>query len=84
VLRDTPALIADYFKNMAAQPQARVEITSSKLQLWGDLATASGVYTFTDVRNGTNVRRPARFTFVFQRQSGRWLIVDHHSSAMPG
>ena len=84
VLRDTPALIADYFKNMAAQPQARVEITSSKVQLWGDMAAATGVYTFTDVRNGTTVRRPARFTFVFQRQGGRWLIVDHHSSAMPG
>jgi uncharacterized protein (TIGR02246 family) len=83
VLRDTPALIADYFKNMAAQPQARVEISSSKVQVWGDIAAASGIYTFTDVRNGETVRRPARFTFVFQRQDGRWVIVDHHSSAMP-
>jgi uncharacterized protein (TIGR02246 family) len=82
-LRDTPALIAEYFKNMAAQPQARVEIAAPKVQIWGDLAAASGIYTFTDVRNGDTVRRPARFTFVFQRRGGRWVIVDHHSSAMP-
>jgi hypothetical protein len=26
---------------------------------------------------------PARFSFVYRNRDGRWLIVDHHSSAIP-
>ena len=40
-------------------------------------------YTFSDVREGRTVPRPARFTLVFRNQAGKWLIVAHHSSAMP-
>jgi|SRR5690348_5193617 uncharacterized protein (TIGR02246 family) len=82
-LRDTPALIADYFKSSASQPNARVEIGEFKVRVWGDTAASTGSYTFTDLRDGQTIRRPARFSFVFRLVNGRWLIADHHSSSAP-
>lgn len=82
-LRDTPALIGEYFKNSPSQPNARVELGDFKVRVWGDTAASTGTYTFTDMRDGQTVRRPARFSFVFHQQNGRWMIVDHHSSSVP-
>jgi uncharacterized protein (TIGR02246 family) len=83
VLRDTPELIADYFKNAPSQPDARVELGEFKVRVWGDTAASTGSYTFTDTRDGQTTRRPARFSFTYRRTGGRWLIVDHHSSTVP-
>jgi uncharacterized protein (TIGR02246 family) len=82
-LRDTPALIGEYFKNSPSQPNSRVELGDFKVRVWGDTAASTGSYTFTDMREGQTVRRPARFSLVFHRQNGRWMIVDHHSSSVP-
>jgi uncharacterized protein (TIGR02246 family) len=82
-LRDTPALIADYFKSSPSQPNARVELGEFKVRVWGDTAASTGSYTFTDTRDGQAVRRPARFSFVYRLVNGRWTIVDHHSSSAP-
>lgn len=82
-LRATPEEIADYFKTAPAQPNGRVEFGDFKVRVWGDVAVSTGGYTFTDVRDGQTIRRPARFSFVFRRVNGQWLIVDHHSSAVP-
>lgn len=40
-----------------------------------------GVYTFTKGSDGSTVQ--ARYTFNYARESGRWMIKKHHSSAMP-
>lgn len=82
-LRDTPALIGDYFKSSSSQPNARVELGEVKVRVWDDTAASTGSYTFTDLRDGQTVRRPARFSFVFHKENGRWMIVDHHSSSVP-
>ena len=82
-LRDTPALIAEYFKPAPSQPNARVELGDMKVRVWNDTAAATGSYTFTDLRDAQTVRRPARFSFVYRLVNGRWLIVDHHSSSVP-
>jgi uncharacterized protein (TIGR02246 family) len=83
VLRNTPELIAEYFAGLPSRPNERVERGPSSPRVYGDLAIDSGSYTFTDMREGQPVRRPARFTFVYRRENGRWMIVDHHSSAAP-
>jgi uncharacterized protein (TIGR02246 family) len=83
ILRDTPQLIGEYFQSSASQPNARVELGEFKVRVWGDTAASTGSYTFTDMRDGQTIRRPARFSFVYRRQNGRWMIVDHHSSSVP-
>lgn len=82
-IRATPAAIADYFKDAAKRPDARVAVADQVVRVVGEMAVATGSYTFTDVREGKEVSNPARFTFVFQRRGGRWLIASHHSSRVP-
>lgn len=79
----TPTAVWDYFKNAAARPNARVVIGEQHIRVFGDTAFNSGYYTFMDVRDGQAVSRPSRFTLVFHRKAGKWLVVAHHSSAMP-
>ena len=78
-----PTAVRQYFKNAASRPNARVVIGEQHIRVFGDTAFSSGYYTFTDVREGQLVPRPARFTFVLHRKAGTWLVVAHHSSAMP-
>jgi len=51
--------------------------------VYGDMAINTGSYTFSQVDDGKEVLRPARFSFVYRKTGGKWLIVDHHSSAVP-
>ena len=78
-----PNAVWEYFKNAASRPNARVVIGEQHIRVFGDTASSSGYYTFTDVRDGQIVPRPARFTLVFHNKAGKWLVVAHHSSAMP-
>gem|GEM_PF-258423 len=77
------AEIREYFKDAASRPNARVVIGEQHIRVYGETAFNSGYYTFTDVREGQVVPRPARFTLVFHRKAGEWLIVAHHSSVTP-
>jgi uncharacterized protein (TIGR02246 family) len=82
-IRATPATIADYFKDAAKRPDARVTVTDQFVRVVGEMAVNTGSYTFTDVRESKNVSNPSRFTFVFQYRDGRWHIASHHSSRVP-
>src|SRR6188768_223988 len=46
ILRDTPALIGEYFKSAPSQPNARVELGDFKVRVWDDTAASTGSYTF--------------------------------------
>jgi uncharacterized protein (TIGR02246 family) len=81
-LRDTPALIRDYFKGVPTSSMT-VAVTGSRVRVLGDVAVNTGYYTFTAMRNGQPDPRPARFSFTYRLRDGRWLIVDHHSSSVP-
>ena len=54
-----------------------------RIRVYGDVAINTGAYTFSEMRDDKPLVRPARFSFVFRKRDGRWLIVDHHSSAVP-
>jgi hypothetical protein len=51
--------------------------------VYGEMAINTGSYTFSNVRDGQPVTRPARFSFTYRQRDGRWMIVDHHSSDVP-
>ena len=71
--------IEDYFVHFLAKgPQGKID--ESNVRIFGDLAINSGVYTFT-FKDGAIVQ--ARFTYVYRWNNQRWMIIEHHSSAMP-
>jgi uncharacterized protein (TIGR02246 family) len=83
VLRDSPALVREYFKGLANAGDSRMAVGEHRVQLLGDVAINSGFYIRTSTVDGKTVQTPARFTFVYARRQGQWLIVAHHSSALP-
>lgn len=71
--------IEDYFVHFLAKgPQGKID--EANIRTFGDLAINSGVYTFS-FKDGAVVQ--ARYTYVYRWNGQRWLIVEHHSSAMP-
>lgn len=83
VLRDTPELVKDYFKNLPDLGDSTITVGEHRVQVLGDVAINTGFYTRSSTQNGKLVRNPARFTFVYQLREGKWMIVEHHSSALP-
>ena len=83
VIRDSPALVRDYFKGLANLGNSTMATGEHRVQLFGDIAINSGYYTRTSTDNGKTTENRARFTFVYARRNGTWLIVAHHSSAFP-
>lgn len=83
-LRDNPSMVRDYFKILSTVPPSyKAVLGEQRIRVYGDMAINTGTYTFSQVDNGKEVLRPARFSFVYRNRGGRWLIVDHHSSAVP-
>lgn len=78
-VRHNHAEIEDYFVHFLAKgPQGKID--ESNVRRFDDIAINSGVYTFT-FNDGVSVQ--ARFTYVYQWDGKRWMIIEHHSSAMP-
>lgn len=71
--------IEDYFVHFLAKGPKGV-INESNIRIFGNIAINSGVYTIT-FTDGNLIQ--ARFTFVYHWNGHRWLIEEHHSSAMP-
>jgi uncharacterized protein (TIGR02246 family) len=79
-----PDAIAEYFKNVGATPNNRVVMGEQHVRVYGDIGINSGTYTFNNVRpDGTVFPVAARYSFVFRKQGGKWMIVEHHSSRLP-
>jgi uncharacterized protein (TIGR02246 family) len=84
VLRDKPELIRDYYKLLQTVPPSyKATLGEQRIRVYGDTAIDTGTYTFSEMHDGKEVVRPARFSFVYHYRMGRWWIVDHHSSASP-
>lgn len=82
-IRDTPALVQAYFENLKNRPTVRLVIDEQHIRVYGDTAVNTGRYSVHEVKDGQPTVRPLRFSFTYHRRDGRWLIVSHHSSAMP-
>jgi len=80
----TPAGIQQYFERACTtNPKSTVELGQQLVRFYGDTAVSSGTYAFTVFPGGQARVVPARFSMTYRRDGDRWLIVDHHSSAMP-
>ena len=82
--RDTPEAIREYFvKAFAALPGHKVVFGDQYIRVYGNTAINTGYYTFSFMKDGQAKTLPARYSFTYVKQGGKWLIADHHSSAMP-
>ncbi|MEV6878989.1 SgcJ/EcaC family oxidoreductase [Amycolatopsis sp. NPDC051128] len=82
-VRRTRAEIVDYFtKFLKNKPQGVIEDEIVDV-LDADTAVNTGVYRFTLTKDGKAQEVRARYTYVYELRDGKWLIVNHHSSAMP-
>jgi uncharacterized protein (TIGR02246 family) len=83
-LRDNPTTVHEYFNILRTVPPSyKVALGEQRIRVYGNVAINTGTYTFSELRDGKELIRPARFSFVFRNRNGHWLIIDHHSSAVP-
>jgi len=63
---------------------SKVTIGERHMVALGDTAAfGAGFYEFVSMQNGSPISRPARFTMIIVKRGADWLIVHHHSSALP-
>jgi len=83
-LRNDPGAIRAYFVGaFNVLPKATVKFGDQLIRIYGNTAVNTGYYTFSYVQGGESKSIPARYSLTFVKDSDRWMIVDHHSSAMP-
>jgi len=83
-MRSDRAALRDYFVGaFKVLPGLKVAFGDQLIRVYGNAAVNTGYYTFSYVRDGEPKSLPARYSFTYVRNGERWLIVDHHSSAMP-
>jgi uncharacterized protein (TIGR02246 family) len=74
----------DYFKTLTAKPKLKATVTEENVRILDeDTAVISGLYTFSFEQDGKKVKVPARFSFVYEKENDKWMIVEHHSSKVP-
>jgi len=83
-VRSNPAALREYFVNaFKALPGLKVAFGEQLIRIYGSTAVNTGYYTFSFVRDGEAKSLPARYSFTYVNNGKNWMIVDHHSSAMP-
>jgi uncharacterized protein (TIGR02246 family) len=83
-VRADRAAMRDYFVTaFKVLPGLKVSFGDQLIRVYGDTAVNTGYYTFEYVKDGETKTFPARYSFTYVKNGNNWLIVDHHSSAMP-
>lgn len=75
--------IEGFFQMVVVNPDIKVEILESHPRTYDKMATNSGRYALSYTQEGEQVVVPARYTFVYKLDNGKWMVVEHHSSRMP-
>ena len=79
-----PAAMRGYFVAfLKRSPQGTID--QRVIHVGCDIAYDIGLYTFTvdGAQPGSREQVHARYTFIYAPEHGTWLIVHHHSSALP-
>ncbi|GAA4003038.1 MULTISPECIES: SgcJ/EcaC family oxidoreductase [Streptomyces] len=84
-VRSDRAEIVDYFNHFLENKPVGKKIETIVNVLDSNTAIDAGVYEFTLTDHETGKKRvvEARYTYVYEKIDGKWLIMNHHSSAMP-
>jgi hypothetical protein len=83
-VRADRAALRDYFVTaFKVLPGLKVAFGDQLIRVYGGTAVNTGYYTFSYVQDGATKSLPARYSFTYVKSGEHWLIVDHHSSAMP-
>ncbi|MFC4500829.1 MULTISPECIES: SgcJ/EcaC family oxidoreductase [Streptomyces] len=77
--------IVDYFHHFLENKPVGKKVQTIVNVLDSNSAIDTGVYEFTLTDPATQQKRvvEARYTYEYEKRGGTWLIVNHHSSAMP-
>jgi len=82
--RTNPAQIKDYFMHfLERNPQGAIDTRT--IRIGCNEASDVGTYTFrlSGKTPGSTDIVKARYSFLYELRDGKWVIVHHHSSAMP-
>jgi uncharacterized protein (TIGR02246 family) len=83
-VRSDPGAVKAYFvAAFNALPKATVKFGDQLIRVYGNTAVNTGYYTFSYTKDGETKSIPARYSFTYAKDGDNWLIVDHHSSAVP-
>ena len=83
-VRADRAALRDYFVTaFRVLPNLKVTFGQQLVRVYGRTAVNTGYYTFSYVKDGETKTLPARYSFTFVKAGENWMVVDHHSSAMP-
>ena len=83
-IRDTKDELRDYFKFFTVLPNLSAKDYIPTIRVYDDIAINSCYSTFMFTSGpGAVVEVPARYTFVYRKINGKWMIVEHHSSGIP-
>ena len=83
-VRADRAALRDYFVTaFKVLPNLKVAFGEQLIRVYGATAVNTGYYTFSFVKEGEPKTLPARYSFTLVKDADAWMIVDHHSSAMP-
>lgn len=83
-VRADRAALRDYFVTaFRVLPNLKVTFGQQLVRVYGRTAVNTGYYTFSYVKDGETKTLPARYSLTFVKDGEKWMIVDHHSSAMP-
>jgi len=84
VVRSDRTALRDYFVTaFKVLPSLKVAFGDQLIRVYDNAAVNTGYYTFSFMKDGETKNVPARYSFTYVKRGDDWLIVDHHSSAMP-
>jgi uncharacterized protein (TIGR02246 family) len=83
VRSDAGAIKAYFVGAFNALPKATVKFGDQLIRVYGNTAVNTGYYTFSYVKDGEAKSIPARYSFTYVKDGENWMIIDHHSSAVP-
>lgn len=83
-LRTTPEGVRRFFEGAFRIPNISVKLDNQTIRVFGNTAVTAGNYTFTASQGDRTQTSAARYSFTLIKDGGKWLIVDHNSSVLPG